>query len=67
MADVFGHNILELCKAIYRSNLQQAKRDLVSSITSLVYEWPHELPNELRLRILEKQGIVGKIQISVEI
>ena len=30
----------------------QGKRYLISSITNLVDEFPHELPNDLRLMIL---------------
>ena len=32
--------------------LATSKRNLISSITNLVYELPLELPNDLRLRIL---------------
>ena len=34
-----------------------------SSLANLVYELPHELPNDLRLRILGNKGILGKPQI----
>ena len=38
----------------YRSKSPQVKRNLLSSITNLVYKLPHELLNELRLGILAK-------------
>ena len=38
----------------------------MSSITKLVYELPHELPNDLKHRILENQKILEKSQIWVE-
>ena len=34
------------------SESRQIKRYLISSITNLVHELPHEWPNDLRLRIL---------------
>ena len=36
----------------YRSASPQVKRNLISSIANLVYELPHELRNNVRLRIL---------------
>ena len=39
---------------------------MISSISNLVYELPHELPNDLRLRILGNKEILGKSQICVE-
>ena len=36
------------------------------SVANLVYELPHELPNDLRLRILGNKEILGKSQIWVE-
>ena len=33
----------------YRSDSPQAKRNLIFSIANLLYELPHELPNDLRL------------------
>ena len=48
----------------YRSKSPKVKRNLVSSIASLVYELPHELPNDLR--ILGNQKILEKSQILVE-
>ena len=46
----------------YRSDLTQIKRNLLSSITNLIYELPHDLPNKLRLRIfgnLREISILG--------
>ena len=36
----------------YRFDSPQVKRNLISSAANLVYELPHELPNDLTLRIL---------------
>ena len=38
---------------------------MISSIANLVYGLPHELPNDLRLRILGKKEVLGKSQIWV--
>ena len=38
----------------------------MSSIANLVYEFPHEWPNDLRLGILGNKEILRKYQISVE-
>ena len=46
---------------------------MISSIANLVYEFPHNLPDDLRLRnegnirIIEMKEILGKSQIWVEI
>ena len=40
--------------------------NVISSIANLVYELPHELQGDLRLRILENKEILGKSQIWVE-
>ena len=50
----------------YRSDYPQVKRNVISSISNLVYELPHELPNDLRLRILGNKKILGKSQVCVE-
>ena len=42
------------------SDSPQVKGNLISSITILVYELPHELPNDLRLKILRVQEILEK-------
>ena len=59
-------NILALLNNLLRSDSLQVNRYLISSITNLVYEFPNELPNHLRLRILGNQEILEKCQIRVE-
>ena len=39
---------------------------MLSSIANLVHKLPHELPNNLRLRIFGNKEILGKSQIWVE-
>ena len=39
---------------------------MFSNFTNLVYELPHELPNEVRLRILGNKEILGISQIWVK-
>ena len=39
---------------------------MISGIPNLVYELPHELPNNLKLRILGNYEILEKIQMLVE-
>ena len=46
-----GHNILELYNILVQTDSPQIKGKQ-SSIAKLVYELPHELPNDLRHRIL---------------
>ena len=50
----------------YRSDLPQVKGNLIFSIANLVYELPHELPNDLRFRILGNWKILEKFQIWVD-
>ena len=50
----------------YRSDSPQVKGNLISSLGNLVYKLPHELPNDLRLRFLESQSILGKYQILMD-
>ena len=50
----------------YRSNSLHVKRNFISSIANLVYELPHELSKNLRLRILGNQGILEKSQVLVK-
>ena len=45
-----GHNILELCSVLVQGDSPQVKRNLISSITKLVYYLLLEFPNDLRLR-----------------
>ena len=40
----------------------QVKRDLISSITNFVYELPHELLSDLRLKILGNYETIQKSQ-----
>ena len=42
------------------------KRNAVSGIANLIYELPHELPNDLRLTILGNKEILRKCQIWVD-
>ena len=43
----------------------QVKRNLISSTANFVYKLHHELPNDLRLRILGSYEILEKSQIWV--
>ena len=45
----------------------QVKRRLIISNEYGIYELPHELPNDLRLRILGNQGISRKSQNFIEL
>ena len=48
------------------SESPQVKPYLISSVTNLVHKLPHELLNNLRLRILGNQEILGKCQMWVQ-
>ena len=62
-----GHNILGLYNVLVQIRLTtRVKRNVVSSVANLVYELPHKLPNDLRLRILGNKEILRKSQIWVE-
>ena len=61
-----GHNLFELYNILVQIRLTQVKRNVISSIANLVYELPHELSNDLTLRILGNEEILGKSQIWVE-
>ena len=50
----------------YRSDSVQVKQNVISSIAKVVYDLPHELPKELRLRILGNKEMLGKSQIWVQ-
>ena len=39
---------------------------MISTIANLVYQFLHEFSNDVRLRILGNQEILGKVQISVD-
>ena len=49
-----------------RSKSLQVKRQFISSITNLVDELPHNLSNDLRLRIFKNQEILEKCLMWVE-
>ena len=57
-----GHNILELYKILVQVRFTTS----ISSIANLVYDLAHELPNDLRLKILRNQEILEKSQIWEE-
>ena len=42
--------------------LPQVKLNLLSSLKIFVYKLPHKLLNDLRLKILENEEILGKCQ-----
>ena len=44
----------------YRPDEPKVKRNVISRKANLVYELPHALPNDLRLRVLGKKKILGK-------
>ena len=50
----------------HRRDKPQVKRNVIFSITNLVCELPHEVPNDLRPRILGNKEILGKSQTWVE-
>ena len=56
------HNILALYNVSLQVQSPQVKGTLITSITSLVYELSHELPNDLMRRILRNQGILENPQ-----
>ena len=45
----------------------QVKRNVIISNKYGIYELPHELPNDLRLRILANQEISGKSQNIIDL
>ena len=58
-----GHKILEFSNVLPNFLSSQVKRSVIISNKHGIYELPHELPNELRLRIfhLKKLGNIRKI------
>ena len=50
----------------HRPDQPQVKRKVVATTTSLVYGFSHELPNDLRLRILGNKEMLGKSLIWFE-
>ena len=61
-----GHNILELYNISIQTRLTTSKTKRDIQYSKLVYELPHELPNDLRLGILGNKEMLGKAQIWVE-
>ena len=61
---ILGHNILELYNVFIQIRLttSKTKRD-----AKLVYELPHELPNDIGLRILGNKETLGQSQTWVQI
>ena len=53
-------------KIYHRFESPQIRRYLISSITKVVHELLHELPNNFRLRIFGNYKILEKYQIWVE-
>ena len=52
IAYIHGHNILRLFDTFPNFLFPQVKRDLIISNQHGIYQLPHELPNDLRLRII---------------
>ena len=59
--------ILAIIFRNYTGRTARMKRNLICSIINLVQGLPHELPNNLRLRITRNQEILEKSQILVEV
>ena len=61
--DNYGHNILTFFLVL--PNLKEAnkvnlKQSVIISKKHGIYELPQELPNDVKVRILENKGILGK-------
>ena len=56
----YGHNILELHIVLIQTDEPQVKRKVITDKANLVYEFSHELPNDLRVMILGNKKILGK-------
>ena len=53
-----GHNILELDNLSIKTRLTtQVKHNVINRIANLLYELRHNIPNDLRLRILGSKEI----------
>ena len=53
-----GHNILELDNFSIKTRLTtQVKHNVINRIANLLYELRHNIPNDLRLRILRSKEI----------
>ena len=55
------HNYFEFYKVLVHIPLPQVKRNLISSIRNLIYEFPNDMLNDLRLRILGKKENISKM------
>ena len=53
-SDSLGHNVLDHFKILAKFSFTENKLALVPSIANIVYGLPHELRNDLRLKILGK-------------
>ena len=62
-----GHDILELYNAVIQIRLTRRKTKSDIQYSKLGIHLPHELPNDLRLRILGNEEIIGKSKIWVRI
>ena len=58
--ELFQKITYKISESQHRSDSSQVKRNLISSITNLVQELPHGLPNHLRLRTLGNQKVFEK-------
>ena len=65
-SDKAGDNDLEFYKVLVQVWFTTNKRNLICSKKIFVYELPHKLPNELRLKISENWGLSGKSQYWVQ-
>ena len=60
------HNILRLFDILSNFFSPQVKRTVIVSNKYGIFELPHELPNNLRLRILRNYEISGKFSKFIE-
>ena len=59
----YGHNILTffvVLPNLKEANKANLKRSFIISKKHGIYELPHELPNDVKVRILGNKGISGK-------
>ena len=62
-----GLNTLELYNVLIQMQFTTSKGNLISSIANLIYELPHELLNDLRLRrILGNEEMLERSQIWMD-
>ena len=62
-----GHNILRICDTIPSFFSPQVTGNVIISNKHCIYELPHELPNDLRLKILGNYERLGKSQNIIEL